>query len=407
MQLKIGIIREGKSPPDARVPLIPVQCERLNRFSELSIKVQPSPIRCFTDEEYQRCNVPLSEDLSDCDILLGVKEVPPNHLIANKTYCFFSHTIKAQPHNRGLLQTILDKNITLMDYELMVDRQDQRVIAFGFFAGMVGAHNALYTFGKRTSTFDLPRLYTLSNYDAVFPFYEALQLPPLKIVVTGTGRVGQGAQKTLIDMGFVEVSPKDFLNESFHYPIFTTLRSSDYVRSNLERPFNITDYYRDPTNYAMEFIPFYQTADIFINCIFWDNRAPVFFTQQEMASEDFKIQVIADVTCDIAPMSSIPSTLRASTIKDPVYGFNPQTGKEIPPFQSDGIDIMAVDNLPGEIPRDASESFGNQIIAHLIPALLDQKKDLFIQKATIAKQGQLNPIYPHLIPYIQGLKDPS
>lgn len=404
MSKTIGIIREGKTPPDARTPLTPYQCAQLKQQYGVNVLVQPSPVRCYTDTEYQQANIPLSEDLSTCDILLGVKEVPSTQLIPHKTYCFFSHTIKEQAHNRPLLQAILHHHITLLDYELMVNAKNQRVIAFGFFAGMVGAHNALYTFGQRTQRFQLPRLHQLTHYEAMLPHYQTTHWPSIKIVVTGTGRVGQGAQKVLLDMGFQPLSPHSFLADSADRPVFTMLQTKDYVQSPHHQPFNKKDYYQDPSSYTIDFSPFYQKADIFINCIYWDNRAPAFFNQHEMASKDFNIQVIADVTCDIAPLSSIPSTLRASTIAQPVYGYDPLTGKETEPYLHNSIDVMAIDNLPGELPRDASEAFGNQILDHLIPAILEPNSSShpMIQKATIASGGKINSRYPHLIPFVQG-----
>lgn len=401
MSKTIGIIREGKTPPDARTPLTPYQCAQLKQQYGVDILVQPSPVRCYTDTEYQQANIPLSEDLSNCDVLLGVKEVPIQQLIPNKTYCFFSHTIKEQQHNKPLLRAILGNNITLLDYELMVDEHHHRVIAFGFFAGMVGAHNALYTYGQRTKFFNLPRLYTLDKYEDVLPYYNELELPPLKIVVTGTGRVGQGARKVLLDLGLIEVTPEKFLNESFQEPIFTVLRSSDYVQQKNNQPFTYKSYYDNPSTFHIDFSPYYQQSHIFINCIYWDNRAPAFFTQREMASKDFNIEIIADITCDIAPLSSIPSTLRASTITQPVFGYDPLSGKETEPYRSNSIDIMAIDNLPGELPRDASEAFGNQIVKHLIPDLIQPYRTEMLRKATIAAKGNINPIYPRLIQFVQ------
>lgn len=407
MSITIGIIREGKTPPDARTPLTPHQCAQLKLQYGINVLIQPSPVRCYTDTEYQQANILLSEDLSTCDFLLGVKEVPINQLIAKKTYCFFSHTIKEQAHNRPLLQSILRNHITLLDYELMVNSQNKRVIAFGFFAGMVGAHNALYAYGARTQSYQLPRLYTLENYEKVLPFYNAIQWPSLKIIITGTGRVGQGAQKVLLDMGLQQVTPHSFIQETFNQPVFTVLKTEDYVRPLSGTIFEKQKYFLNPTDYTIDFSSFYQQADIFINCIYWDNRAPAFFTPEEMASKDFNLQVIADVTCDIAPLSSIPSTLRASTIPDPIYGYDPLTGKETGPFLEKSIDIMAIDNLPGELPRDASAAFGNQILTHLIPALLHPSDNEMLRKATIASQGKINPAYPHLIRFTQEPTDLS
>ncbi|MEM8528259.1 MAG: alanine dehydrogenase, partial [Bacteroidota bacterium] len=191
--MKIGIIREGKIPPDARVPLTPKQCRKIEANFPVDISVEPSENRVFKDEEYVKQEVTLSKDMENCEVLMGVKEVPIDNLIPNKTYFFFSHTIKEQVYNRELLQAILAKNIRLIDYEVLTDEKSRRLIAFGRFAGMVGAHNGLWTYGKRTGIFELKRMKDYKDYAEAKAFYKAVQFPPIKIVLTGTGRVGKGA----------------------------------------------------------------------------------------------------------------------------------------------------------------------------------------------------------------------
>lgn len=396
--MKIGIIREGKTPPDSRVPLSPAQCAHIIQHFPIDLVVEHSEHRCFKNEEYEALNVPLSADLQDCDILMGVKEVPIDQLIPDKTYLFFSHTIKEQAYNKKLLQAILAKQIRLIDYEVLTDEKGRRLIAFGRFAGMVGAHNALLTYAMRTKAFEIPRMNSFIDYKAAINFYKSLELPPVKIVLTGTGRVGQGSAEVLRDMGIEQVGPEDFLNKAYDKAVFTQLRCEHYAARTDGTAFDKKDFYQNPHLYASIFAPYFRVADIMINGIYWDNQAPAFFTRKEMQAEDFKIKVIADVTCDIAPVASIPATIRPSTIADPIFGYDPHTGLETAPFQAKGVDMMAIDNLPSELPRDASESFGNQFIQHILPEFLQPQSDM-LDRATIAVQGQLGSHFQYLKNY--------
>lgn len=399
--MKIGIIREGKVPPDTRVPLDPKQCAYLRSEYGLNVVVQPSPIRIFKDEEYVAAGVPLEEYLGDCDLLLGVKEVPKDQLIPGKTYSFFSHTHKQQVYNRPLLQAVLNKHIHLIDYEVMTDNLGRRIIAFGYFAGVVGAHNGFWTYAKRTGSFELPRMKDLYDYAAAKKVYAELQLPPMKIVLTGTGRVSTGAAQVLEDMGVHQVSPRDFLRETYDEPIYTQLVGRDYLKHKDGDPFDKLHFYQHPEQYVSAFAPYAEQADMMINGIYWDNRAPAFFTKEDMASPDFNISVIADITCDIAPVASIPATLRASTIADPVFGYDPQTGEETAPYQEGGVDMMTIDNLPSELPRDASTAFGKMYIEQVVPHILAPNSAM-IERATIARHGRLGPQFGYLIDFAEG-----
>jgi len=398
--VKIGIIREGKIPPDARAPLTPEQCAEAMVELPVRIVVQPSPVRCFKNEEYAAHGIQLQEDLSDCDVLLGIKEVPDEQLMAGKTYLFFSHTMKKQPHNRHLLQAVLEKNIRLIDYEALTDERGERLIAFGFYAGIVGTHNALWTWGRRTGQFSLPRLCDSHDYAEVLEIYEKIKLPPLRIVLTGTGRVSTGAAKNLRDMDIRQVSAQEFLEKDFSEAVFTQIAACDYVAHCEGRGFDKKHFYAHGEEYVSAFAPYYRRADIFINGIFYDKKAPMFFTVEEMQLPDFQIKVIADITCDIMPDSSVPSTVRASKIAAPVYGFDPKTGLETPPFLPDSIDVMAIDNLPSELPRDASAFFGRQLLEKILPELLHGRASGAILRGMIAENGKLTPAFGYLADYV-------
>jgi saccharopine dehydrogenase (NAD+, L-lysine forming) len=402
IMIKIGIIREGKVPPDARVPMTPEQCAEAQVELPIRIVVQPSPIRSFKDKEFSKHGIRLQEDLSDCDVLLGVKEVPIEQLMADKTYLFFSHTIKKQVHNRLLLLAILQKNIRLIDYEALTDSKGARLIAFGFYAGIVGAHNALWTWGKRTGQFTLPRLYQSHDYAEVLELYGRLKLPKLRIVLTGGGRVASGAAKNLRDMGIREVSSKEFLEQDFPDAVFTQIHAADYVKRRDGRPFKKADFYAHGEDYESKFAPYYRKADIFINGIFYDPKSPKFFSAEAVQNPDFNIQVIADITCDIMPDSSVPCTIRPSKIVKPVYGYSRIDGTETAPHKPDAIDVMAIDNLPSELPRDASAFFGRQLLDKILPELLLGRKSPVMCRGMITEGGKLTEEFSYLADYVAG-----
>jgi saccharopine dehydrogenase (NAD+, L-lysine-forming) len=399
--MKIGIIREEKFPRDSRVPLTPSQCKFLTeRNPDIQVVVQPCKYRCFTNEEFIYQGVALQEDLSDCDVLLGVKEVPVDFLLAGKTYVFFSHVIKKQPHNRKMLQHIIKHNIRLIDWECMKDKKGKRVIAFGRWAGIVGAYHAIRMIGFRTSRFRLRQMIDCLNFAEAQKELEKLDLPNWKIVLTGTGRVSEGAAFMLDVLGIKKVSPYNFCYNEFEEPVYTQLASADmYHREGFEK-FDADDYHLHPQEYKSNFYPFTKAADVMINGIYWDKRIPVFFTKEQMREKDFRIKIISDITCDVAPDSSVPSTLYASSIADPYYGYNANTGELTQTFQPESIDVMAIDNLPNELPRDASEDFGNMIISRIIPQLQQQENSEMIHGATIARDGSLNEPYKYLADYV-------
>ncbi len=399
MSLKIGIIREGKVPPDSRVPLTPKQCKYIIDNYPVEVFVQSSPRRCYKDEEYQNAGVPVVDNVANCDVLMGVKEVPIDQLLSNKTFFFFSHTIKQQSYNQKLLKAILKENIRLIDYEVLTNEKGKRLIAFGRFAGIVGAHNGVMTYGMRTGRFSLKRMKDCLDYNEAKAVYNTLKLPPFKTVVTGTGRVSGGAVEVLDAMNIRRVSAEEFLQQEFDEAVYTQLSCKDYVKhkSNNDN-FDKADFYANPQDYVSIFYPYAQVADLMINGIYWDNAAPAFFTKEEMKNKDFNIQVIADVTCDIAPVSSIPSTLHASTIADPIFGYDIEQEAVASPHKNGVVDMMTIDNLPNEMPRDASESFGQRFIDSVLEELLAENSAV-IDRATVAVNGGLGSHFDYLKEY--------
>ncbi|PRY89709.1 NAD(P)-dependent oxidoreductase [Mongoliibacter ruber] len=400
--MKIGLIKEGKTPPDKRVAFTPQQVKDIQeRYpGAFEFFVQPSPIRCFADEEYEALGIPLTEDMSDCDWLIGIKEVPIPNLIADKTYLFFSHTIKEQAYNRKLLQTILEKNIKLLDYEVLKNENGQRTVAFGRWAGIVGAYNGLWTYGKKSGLFDLKRANECFDRDELEEELKKVQLPPIKIVVTGTGRVGKGVLEVFNSIALREVSPHELIHNYYDEAVFAVLDNDDYNRRKTDGGFDQKEFYAEPQKYESHFLKFAEVSDILIAAAYWDNRAPRLFTRQDINSEDFCISVIADITCDIE--GSIPTTLKPSTIADPVYDVDRETFEVLEPFgKQNSISVMAVDNLPTELPRDASEEFGSHLSEHFIPELLKEKSKI-LDRATITKDGDLTIEFIYLKDYVEG-----
>jgi alanine dehydrogenase len=400
--IKIGIIKEGKVPIDRRVPLTPSQCaEILSTYDNVSIKCQRSDIRCFPDEEYAKAGVELVDDVSGCSIILGVKEVPMDMLADGKTHFFFSHTIKKQDYNRDLLRCILDKQIRLIDWECLTNKKGQRLIAFGRYAGIVGAYNGILTFGKRYNLFHLRPAHECFDMADMQREYAKVKLPPIKIALTGGGRVSKGAMEVLNGMGIRKVSPAEFITDYFDGPVYTQLNTRDYTRRTNGELFDRDGFYADPSGYEPNFHKYASKADVLIAGAFWDPRAPVLFTRDEILADDFKIRVIADITCDIE--GSIPSTKQPSTIDDPTYDYNPSNDNVEASYSDEGnITVMAVDNLPCELPRNASEDFGKEFLKHILPNLTGEDKDEIIKRAIITNAGKLTPDYAYLQDFVDG-----
>lgn len=400
LTMTIGIIREGKTPPDSRVALTPHQCKwLLQQYPEVEIYVQSAEGRCFADAEYIKEGIPVVESAQDCEVLFGVKEVPIEQLMAGKTYFFFSHTIKEQPYNRDLLRTVLDRNIRLIDYEVLTTEQGARVIAFGRWAGIVGAHNGLMAYGNRQGTFTLPRVGTVKDYNALKKLYNKIDLPPMRIIVTGDGRVAKGAMEVLDHLGIQRVDPENFLSDTFEEAIYTQLKIHHLYQRRSDHGFETQEFFDHPDRYESIFAPYTKATDLMINAIYWDPNAPIYFSKEDMQRPDFSIQTIADITCDIE--GSVPATLRATTIADPVMGYDPATHQEVDPYQSHTIDIMSVDNLPNELPRDASTDFGDQLIENVWDELIHGKGTM-LDRATIAQDGRLGTNFQYLENYVKG-----
>ncbi|HYW97198.1 MAG TPA: NAD(P)-dependent oxidoreductase, partial [Bacteroidales bacterium] len=334
--MKIGIVRETKTPPDRRTPLTPAQCRQIvDEYTGTEIFVQPDGYRCFTDDEYKSAGIPLKEDLSGCDVLMGVKEVEIAALIPGKTYFFFSHTAKKQGYNRKLLQAVLDKNITLIDYEYLTSDDNTRVVAFGRWAGIVGAYNGLNAWGRRYQKFELKPAWKCRDKNELFQQLKQVNAGKVRILITGGGRVAQGAMETLSTAGIKKVTVDDYLGKIFNEAVYCQIDPWHYVKRLDGQDFQLDHFFHFPEEYQTTFLPYTSVTDLLIACHFWDPRSPVFMTREDMKRPDFRIRVVADVSCDID--GPIPSTLRASSIADPVYGYDPVGEKESAPFDPSNI----------------------------------------------------------------------
>lgn len=400
--IKIGLIREGKTPPDKRVPFTPLQAEEIEqRFPNVKMICEPSEVRAYKESEYKELGITIG-DVTDCDILMGIKEVPIKNLIDNKTYLFFSHTMKKQPYNRGLLQEVLKKNIRLIDYEALKDTQGNRLVAFGRFAGIVGAYNGLWVYGNRYKKYSLRRAFECFDINDLKIELRKVVLPPIKIVLTGAGRVAKGAMETLDTVGIRKVNASEFLNQSFDEPVYVQLSSADYHLRKQGGHFNREEFHQHPELYNSDFAKFTKVADILMAGAYWNPKAPVLFTSQEMLDSNFKIKIVADITCDIE--GSVPTTKKPSSITDPLYDYDPVSDTTHPPLSDEKlITVMAVDNLPCELPRSASEEFGRDLIDRILKPLLIDDNEGIIDRATIAKQGQLTSHFSYLKEYINQM----
>lgn len=399
--LKLGVIKEGKNPPDKRVPLTPNQCVQLiKEYSNLDLTVQSSPVRIFKDEAYSNLNVPVVDSLEDRDVIIGVKEVNIEDLLPNKTYLFFSHTIKEQPYNRELLRAILDKNIRLLDWEVLTDPKRNRLIGFGRYAGIVGAYNGLIAYGKRTGKYDLKPAYQCEDRVEMEAEFSKLDLPVIKILLTGTGRVAHGAEETLDRAGIQKVTPEEYLEKSFDYPVYTRIGVEHYNKRKDGKPSGQSDFYKNSDQYESDFMRWAKVSDMFIAGHFYAEGSPYLFTRKDAKSSDFNIQVVADISCDID--GPVASTIKPSTINDPIYGYNPQTESEDDFTKSDVITVMAVDNLPCELPKDASESFGEEFSTKILPAFFNGDQEGILDRATMTLNGKLTERFSYLQDYVDG-----
>jgi saccharopine dehydrogenase (NAD+, L-lysine-forming) len=397
-KIKIGVLREEKNPPDKRVPLTPLICSELtHKYTNIEIVVQPSKIRCYTDDEYTAFGITLQEDISDCDVLMGVKEVPTDKLIPNKRYFFFAHVIKKQVHNQKLMKALIEKKIQLIDYETLTDKNHNRIIGFGRYAGVVGAYNGILGYGLKYDLFRLKPAHLCRDRAEMEEELKRVKLPNIKIALTGGGRVANGVIETLSALRIRKVTADEFLSMNFREPVYCQLNPRDYVERPNDHNFDLNDFFKHPEHFISKFPAYTKITDLFISAHYWDPNSPKMFDLDDMKQNDFRMSVIADITCDVN--GSVPTTIRSSTITQPFFGYNIKQDKEDLPFNKNTICIMAVDNLPCELPRDASDDFGKDLAERVLPYLVEKDDDRVIDRATICKDGKLTEHFEYLKDY--------
>lgn len=395
--IRIGLLREARIPADNRVALTPAQCKWIHKNSaEVRIVVQASPDRCYPDKEYLAAGVEVLHDLSDCRFLLGIKEVPPADLLEGKTYLFFSHTRKKQPYNQEMFRSILQKKITLIDYECLEHDDGQRILGFGFFAGVVGAHNGIMAYGRRTGLYALGRVHEQKSFRELIHTYFGLKLPEIKVAVTGSGRVAHGVLEVMNLLGIIEVETDEFLDKTFSYPVFTQLKGGDLFEHKTKKIYQRDDFHQHPRDYDCKFLPYAGVTDILMNGIYWDKDMPRLFEWEDMADMGFHIKTIADITDD--KEGSVPCNLGDNAMQDPVYGVDKLTRRRTAPYLPGSVDMMAIGNLPNELPRDASRYFGEQLIKYVLEDLVNGNSRI-IERATLVKDGRLTGPYRYLADY--------
>ena len=399
----IGIVRESRNDEN-RTPLVP---EHIKKYKEsnpnINFIIQPSNSRCFSDEEYELCGAKINENLNECSIIFGVKEIDPNILINNRTYLFFSHTFKInkqqkniEKHKKDLLLSILNKKITLIDYENIRGKNGTRCLGFGRFAGIVGCYNTLNLLLKVLGKQSLASAYKINDYERLVLNLKNLYFPKTKILVTGDGRVAKGVIELLNQTNIKAVSKKDFLEKKFDQPIFCNLETKDYVTNNSSTNFNLEHFINNPQDYSSSALQYLKETNILISAHYWDPSSPKIFENEDLKVLQ-NLKIVGDITCDIN--GSVPTTIRSTTIEEPNYWIERYTLKEIDE-NNDGIAVMAVDNLPSELPRDSSTEFSEGIINEVLPFLL-KEDDGRILNGTITTDGSFLEKYNYLNDYIR------
>ena len=407
--ITLAVLKEARVDEN-RTPFSPAQISNLlNKLPNLKIIVQSSNRRCFNDDDYLKAGAQITNDLRSADIIFGVKEIDISTLIKDKTYLFFSHTSKVRQYigqvivdkaiiyKKELLKEVIKKNITLIDYENVrdVSGEGYRYLGFGRFAGIIGTYNTLNLYLKLYNKQPLPRAFEINNYEQIKKLINKQNFNKLKILLTGSGRASKGAMEMLKHANIRQVSANDYLNKKYDEAVFSNISPTKHVERKDGKVSSDQDYILNPHEYTSKVKNYLFDTDIFIACHYWDSKLPKLFSPKQ--TKEFKsLKIIGDVTCDIN--GSVPTTIRSTSIAKPYYSINTISMKEIKLGNKD-IAVMAVDNLPSELPREASEEFGNSVISEILPYLIDED-DGRIDRATTASNGKFFPKFSYLNNFI-------
>jgi len=428
----IGIRREDKSQWERRVPLVPADLATLQSDNDIRFLVQPSPIRVYADEDFAGQGITVQEDLSPADIVFAVKEIPVAQLLPRKVYVYFSHTVKGQDYNMPMLRHLLDSEATLIDYERIADEQNRRLIFFSIHAGYAGMIDSLWCLGRRLAvlgrTTPLLEIKQTYEYDSLDEAKAELRRigkkiaaeglgqhrEPLIIGIAGYGNVSRGCQEILDCLPVREIAVADLAAtakasvDEVGPLIKVVFREEDMVEPrSSDAQFVLQDYYQHPRNYVGVFERHLPSLDLLANTIYWEEKYPRLVTRKWAranygAGKSPRLQVIGDISCDIE--GSIELTLKAPQPDNPCYVYDPETKSVSDGVEGVGPVIMAVDNLPCELPREASQHF-SKVLRDMVPALaqadFDQDLDSlqlpsYLKKAIITHKGELTPGFRYL-----------
>jgi alanine dehydrogenase len=434
--VRVGMRREDKSRWERRAPITPRDAAELAQQHGIALCVQPSPIRVFSEEEYRAAGATVQEDLAGCPVILAVKEIPLSFFEPGKTYVFFSHVVKGQPHNMPMLRRIIDLGCNLIDYERVVDDGGRRLIFFGRYAGLAGAIETLWALGRRLAWEGIPtpfeRLRHTYEYHDLAEVQQDLvrareeiraggipqAIRPLVIGVTGYGNVARGVWEILDLLPIQRIEPAEapLVQGGDHGR--STIYAATFREEHLVEPissargFDLQEYYAHPERYRGVFERFVPYLTAVVNAIYWDLRYPRLITKATLRTlyegARPRLRVIGDISCDIE--GSMECTARATSPDDPVFVFDPKTEEVTSGVAGDGVVVMAVDILPSELPRDASADFSG-VLKPYLPAIACadyslpfQQLDLppEIKRAMIVYHGELTPAYRHLAEYLES-----
>ena len=428
---RIGIVKETKNEWERRVPITPDDVQSILSDLPVEIKIQPSELRIFEDFLYQRIGANVDDNLQDCDLIFGIKEIKLKDLIPGKVYSYFSHTIKGQSYNMGMLQKLLDLKCTLIDYERMMDNNGRRLIYFSVQAGQAGLVESLWAFGQQLALKGIKnpfekfqQTYKYSGLDEIEAMFGEIAndikesglpdtIQPMVIGITGYGNVARGVQQLLDILPVEEVEPQNLqkvvANKSGNNIIYKVIfKESDMVAPiDPDSDFDLQEYYNQPEKYKSIFEHYLPNMTILINASFWDTKYPRHVPNESLkslyeAGVSPKLHLIGDISCDID--GGVQCTVKATDPGEPVFTFHPESNKISDGFSKEGIVIMSVDNLPSELPKDASTYFSS-VLKTLLPDMVAADytldfKDLnlpdSIKNAVIVYNGQLTPEYEYL-----------
>ncbi len=429
----IGIRREDKSPFEKRCPLTPDHIRRAISEYGVDFVVQPAPLRIFKDEEFTRAGATVSEDLSKCDVVLGVKEIPKEKFEEGKAYVFFSHTAKAQSYNMDMLSQLLERNCSLVDYERISDVDGRRLVFFGYYAGLAGMLESLWSLGQRLDyegkSTPFSKMKRAWEYEDLADARKAvaqiatdirrLGLPesvtPLVFGITGYGNVAKGAMSVLDELPVIEISPEDlacgnFPNNRRRNVYKVVFKEEDLVERKDGGEFNLQEYYDTPELYNGVFEDRLDQLSVLVNCIYWEEKYPRLMslakTKAMYSGQSPKLKVVGDISCDID--GSVQATTKATTVQNPVFVYDVDKEESIDGVEGNGPVIMAVDILPAELPKEASRHFGDSLYPFLLQlgtldaSLPFSRAEIMpeIRKALIVWGGELTPEYSYLEDHI-------